>query len=413
MMKEKPTPTTSLPITVFGEADRDTMQQIERCAADPRAVGAALMADNHKGYSMPIGGVVAYRNAVSPSGAGYDIGCGLRAVCTNLMADDVRPDLSRILDMLERTLVFGLGQASKRQYDHPLFDDPAWKDIPHLAGLKKLAREQLSSIGSGNHFVDLLEDEAGRLWVVCHFGSRGLGHKIASGYLALGAGRDFGERTPDGMDIPPTVFDLGTWLGDSYLTAMELAGRYAYAGRGIVIQQVLDVLSARALDAVENHHNYIWRETHQGEEVMVVRKGATPNHPGQRSVVGGSMGDITVILEGVESEENQRALQSTIHGAGRVMSRTQAAGRTRWRRKDGKRVKEVVKPGKISREMMMDWLKREGVLLRGGSTDESPHVYRRLPEVLTHHQGSVRVLHRLKPLAVLMAGDDVLDPYRD
>jgi tRNA-splicing ligase RtcB len=403
----------TLPITVFGEADTDTMQQIERCAADPRAVGAALMADNHKGYSMPIGGVVAYRNAVSPSGAGYDIGCGLRAVRTNLMADDVRPSMSRILDVLEQTLVFGIGQTSKRRYPHELFDDPVWKDVPYLSNLKKLAHEQLGTIGSGNHFVDLLEDEQGRLWVVCHFGSRGLGHKIASGYLALGAGRSFGDRTPDGMDIPPTVFDLGDWLGDSYLASMELAGRYAYAGRAIVAQQVLDVLGAHAVDWVENHHNYIWRENLNGEEAMVVRKGATPNQPGQRSVVGGSMGDITVILEGIDSDENQRALQSTIHGAGRVMSRTQAAGRTRWRRHKGKRIKEVVKPGKISREMMLEWLKREGVQLRGGGTDESPHVYRRLPDVLACHHGSVRVLHRLKPMGVLMAGEDVPDPYRD
>jgi tRNA-splicing ligase RtcB len=404
---------TRLPIAVFGETDHDTMQQIERCAADPRTVGAALMADNHKGYSMPIGGVVAYRHAVSPSGAGYDIGCGLRAICTDLRADDVRRDLPRLLDTLERTLVFGIGQTSKRRYEHALFDDPVWKDVSYLSSLHKLAREQLGTIGSGNHFVDLLEDEQGRLWVVCHFGSRGLGHKIASGYLALGAGRTFGERTPDGMDIAPTVFDLGGWLGDSYLASMELAGRYAYAGRAIVAQQVLDVLGAQAVDAVENHHNYIWREMHNGEPVMVVRKGATPNQPGQRSVVGGSMGDITVILEGIDSEENQRTLHSTIHGAGRVMSRTQAAGRTRWRRKDGKRVKEVVKPGKISREMMLDWLKREGVQLRGGGTDESPHVYRRLPDVLKHHQGSVRVLHQLKPLGVLMAGAEVEDPYRD
>jgi tRNA-splicing ligase RtcB len=401
------------PITVFGEADKDTMQQIERCVAHPLAAGAALMADNHKGYSMPIGGVVAYREAVSPSGAGYDIGCGLRAIRTNLLADDVRRTLPRILDELEQTLVFGVGQSSKRRYDHELFDAPIWQDISYLAPLKKLAREQLGTIGSGNHFVDLLEDEQGQLWVVCHFGSRGLGHKIASGYLALGAGRSFGDRVPDGMDIAPTVFELGNWLGDSYLAAMQLAGRYAYAGRAIVAQQVLDVLGAQAVDAVENHHNYIWRETHNGEALMVVRKGATPNQPGQRSVVGGSMGDITVILEGVDGEENQRALQSTIHGAGRVMSRTQAAGRTRWRRHKGKRVKEVVKPGKISRDMMLEWLKREGVLLRGGGTDESPHVYRRLPDVLTYHAGSVRVLHRLKPLGVLMAGEDVQDPYRD
>jgi len=146
----------------------------------------------------------------------------------------------------------------------------------------------------------------------------------------------------------------------------------------------------------------------------VVRKGATPARPGQRGVIGGSMGDISVIVEGVESEEAERSLYSTIHGAGRVMSRSRAAGRKRWiKDAAGRRAPQIVRPGEITAEMMHEWLRREGVELRGAGTDESPHVYRRLPDVLAAHAGSIRVVHTLRPLGVVMAGEDVFDPYRD
>jgi tRNA-splicing ligase RtcB len=372
------------------------------------------MADGHKGYSMPIGGVVAYRDAVSPSGVGYDISCGLKAAKTDFRAEDIKPQIKQVMDQIARTVVFGVGQTSGKAADHSLFDDPIWRDLPQVGRLKQLAREQLGTVGSGNHFVDVFEDEAGWVWVAAHFGSRGLGHRTASGFLNLAAGRAFDDRAPgEHMDQPATVIGLNTDLGQSYWQAMELAGRYAYAGRDFVVGQVLEILGARAVDEVHNHHNYAWRETHGGEELIVVRKGATPAWPGQRGIIGGSMGDISVIVEGVAGDEAEAALHSTIHGAGRVMSRTQAAGKRRWAKKDGRRVQEVVKPGLISREMMAEWLKRERVELRGGGTDESPHVYRRLPEVLAAHAGSIRVLHTLKPLGVAMAGEDVVDAYKD
>jgi tRNA-splicing ligase RtcB (3'-phosphate/5'-hydroxy nucleic acid ligase) len=260
----------------------------------------------------------------------------------------------------------------------------------------------------------VFEDEQGRVWVGVHFGSRGLGHRTASGFLNLAAGRSFDDRAPgEHMDQPATVIALSTDLGQSYWRAMELAGRYAYAGRDFVVSQVLEILGARATDEVHNHHNFAWRESHNGEEVIVVRKGATPAWPGQRGIIGGSMGDISVIVEGVDSAEAQAALRSTIHGAGRVMSRTQAAGKRRWVKQGGRRVQEIVRPGLISREMMQESLRREGVELRGGGTDESPHVYRRLPEVLEAHQSTIRVLHTFRPLGVVMAGEEAFDPYKD
>ncbi|MEN9938428.1 MAG: hypothetical protein RLZZ387_5007 [Chloroflexota bacterium] len=401
-------------IPVWGEHDEATIAQIKRCAADPWAAGAALMADGHKGYSIPIGGVIAYRDAVSPNAVGFDISCGNKAVLTDLRAEDVRPQITPIMDRIARTVVFGVGQTSGKARDHELFDDPAWRDIPELGRLKQLAREQLGTVGGGNHYVDLFEDEQGRVWVGVHFGSRGLGHKTCTGFLNLAAGRRFDDRAPgEHMDQPATVISLRDAIGQAYWQAMELGGRYAYAGRDFVAGQVLEILGARALDEVHNNHNFAWKEQVGGEELVVIRKGATPAWPGQRSFIGGSMGDISVIAEGVAGDEARVALHSTVHGAGRVMSRTQAAGKRRWTRRGQQRVQEVVKPGAISREMMLEWLRREGVELRGGGTDESPHVYRRLPEVLAEHAGTIRVLHTLRPIGVAMAAEDVEDPYKD
>ncbi len=164
---------------------------------------------------------------------------------------------------------------------------------------------------------------------------------------------------------------------------------------------------------MHNHHNFAWREMHDGKDVIVVRKGATPAFPGQKGFVGGSMGDDAVIVRGTldaapETEALQRAaLFSTVHGAGRLMSRTEAAGKRNW--KTGK----VLKPGKVSPGMMHEWIGNKGVILRGGGLDESPHVYRRLPEVLTAQNGTIEVLHTLKPLIVVMAGANEFDPYKD
>ena len=169
------------------------------------------------------------------------------------------------------------------------------------------------------------------------------------------------------------------------------------------------ILGAHILEEVHNHHNFAWRENHNGKEMWVVRKGATPAFPGQKGFVGGSMGDASVIVQGVESEESKKALYSTVHGAGRVMSRRQAAGKFRWKR--GRRIK--MSDGAISREMMMEWISKTGVVLRGAGTDESPHCYKRLPEVLEFHEPTIEVLHTLHPIGVAMAGADEFDPFKD
>ena len=385
-------------IPVFGDpVDPGALEQIQRCRATADA--ALLMADHHIGYAVPIGGVVVYKDAISPSGVGYDIGCGNKAVRTDMPGAEARAKIKPIMDAIWDRLSFGMGQKNEQRVDSPVFEREEWQ-LPVAAKLKKTAREQLGTIGSGNHYVDLFTDEQDRVWVGVHFGSRGLGHKLATHYLTAGGAKD-------GMHVPPLVLQEGQPLFDDYVTAMTLAGAYAHAGRDWVCDEVVRILGATVLDSVHNHHNFAWRETHHGEDVWVVRKGATPAFPGQKGFVGGSMGDDAVILEGVESPLSRTAWYSTVHGAGRAMSRTAARGRID--RKTGR----VITPGLVTREMMQSWVRDRGVELRGAGTDESPHAYKRLPEVLAHHAGTVRVLHRLKPIGVAMAGEDVFDPYKD
>jgi tRNA-splicing ligase RtcB (3'-phosphate/5'-hydroxy nucleic acid ligase) len=168
---------------------------------------------------------------------------------------------------------------------------------------------------------------------------------------------------------------------------------------------------------VHNHHNFAWREEHFGRTYWVIRKGCTPARAGQEGFVGGSMGDESVVLEGLESASSEASLYSTVHGAGRVMSRSQAAGKIRRRKQvvDGRKVwvGEQVKPGLVDWPAVQERLRARGIVLVGGGADEAPEVYKRLPDVLDAHAGTIRVKHTLKPLGVAMAGRDVHDPYKD
>jgi tRNA-splicing ligase RtcB len=386
---------------IFGEHDDDTIKQLRTAMNSPEVVGGALCADGHLGYSLPIGGVVAYDGAVSPSGVGYDIACGNMSARLDVKPRIVKNHIDEIMDTLYSEISFGVGRKNKDTVEHELFDDPAW-DIEALAPLKQLAQDQLGTVGSGNHFVDLFEDENGNTWVGVHFGSRGLGHRIATYYVKAGGGKD-------GVDVAPVVFPVNSYLGEEYVAAMNLAGHYAYAGREWVVNKVAWLLGARIEESVHNHHNFAWNEVHHGKNVWVVRKGATPAFPGQRGFIGGSMGDVSAIVHGIDSPISQDAFYSTVHGAGRVMSRTRAAGKRK--RINGQWVR--VTEGEVSREMMLEWVTNQGVTLRGAGTDESPHVYRRLPEVLAAHEGTIEVEHWLRPLGVAMAGENEHDPYKD
>lgn len=467
------------------QPDPGAIEQMENVMNDERAVSGALMADHHKGYSMPIGGVVAYEDAVSPTGVGFDIGCGNKAVRSILNIKDFnleRPEaatgtawqeISKLqietfkpfMRLIQKQVSFGLGRSNAEKVDHELFDDPLWTEISKEfgRGLKDKARDQLGTVGSGNHYVDVLVDEAdGQIWFANHFGSRGLGHTIASGFMAKAAGLNFTDRVPETEDA--VVLSTKEDLGAFYTAAMSLAGSYAYAGRDYVIDQVCSIFGTGYNFAVHNHHNFAWEEE---KGLWVVRKGATPL-TSDAAFIGGSMGDVSVIVRGRtpfskfrdehpyamynpadwlgerQEVEDIGNLNSAPHGAGRVMSRTKAAGKMRkmWycpnrncrgfmeraiafedSSAEGNRCPNCLIP--LRKQRMRDestaainWtdardsLTSQGITVLGAGADESPGVYKPLKSVLAAHD-NIEVLHVLRPLGVVMAGEDTRDPYKD
>jgi tRNA-splicing ligase RtcB (3'-phosphate/5'-hydroxy nucleic acid ligase) len=375
------------PLKVFGSHEDATIAQMKNCMAVGNAVAGVICADGHLGYAQPVGGVIAYEKQISISGVGFDIGCGNMAVRLDTQFSAVEDKVGMIIKDVARVISFGVGRKNAERVEHELFDDAdAWRESD-MGEYRQKAVGQLGTVGSGNHYVDLMRDEAGFVWIGVHFGSRGLGHTSATRYLKAAGGKD-------GMHVPPAVVDEDSELGRRYIAAMQLAGRYAYAGREWVIERVRQIIGGAVTDMVHNHHNYAWRETHGAKDLWVVRKGATPAFPGQRGFVGGSMGDDAVIIEGVESEEAKASLYSTVHGAGRMFGRKEAKRR-------------------FTRAEMDAWLQSRGVMLVGADLDESPMAYRRLPEVLAEHAGSVKVVHTLRPFAVAMAGEGEFDPFKD
>jgi tRNA-splicing ligase RtcB len=225
--------------TIFGAHDENTLEQLRDVAS--RAERSALMADGHLGYVMPIGGVAAYANQVSVVGVGFDIACGNAAIRTDRRIDDyTRPELEALADEIHRAISFGVGP-NNRSADAPradaLFEDAAWDAVPgrhEQDSLKAKARNQLGTVGSGNHYVDVFSDETGAVWVGVHFGSRGFGHTVASGFLSLSQGKRWGEHVKE----REVLLDLAMPMGHDYWALMNLAGRYAYAGREWVARKV-------------------------------------------------------------------------------------------------------------------------------------------------------------------------------
>ena len=390
-----------VPWLVIGDHEPATIMQMDNCMRVGNVVGGVICADGHLGYAQPVGGVIAYERQISISGVGFDIACGNMAVRLDTTYGAIKGKAEQILSDIRDVISFGVGRVNGIKAEHELLDDiEAWR-AAGMEDYRQKAAWQLGTVGSGNHYVDLMREtlpntagvdpgtweDLSPVWIGVHFGSRGLGHTSATKYLKAVGGQE-------GIHVPPAVVDEDSEIGRAYLAAMDLAGRYAYAGREWVVERVRQIIGGSVTDMVHNHHNYAWRETHNGRGVWVVRKGATPAFPGQRGFVGGSMGDDCVIIEGVDSPASKAALYSTIHGAGRTMGRM-AAKRT------------------FTRKQMDEWLAERGVILAGGDLDESPMAYRRLPEVLAYHAGTIRVLHTLRPFAVAMAGNDIRDPFKD
>lgn len=403
-------------IKIFGREiiDDSCMTQLANCISSPED-RAALMADAHYGYGHPIGGVVAYKDKISLSGVGFDIGCGNYAVKTEMKAGDL--NISKVMDQIFDEISFGVGRKNPQPIEHTVLDQIREADFSPQRRMLDMAAKQLGTVGGGNHFVDVFKDDEGYVWIGVHFGSRGFGHRTTTGFIALSKGFDFGERVREGgMDQPPILFDLDSDVGQSYINAMQLAGAYAYAGREIVVQKVLEILDNPLVTfEVHNHHNYAWHEEHFGERYWVVRKGSTPAFPGQQGFIGATMADTSVIIEGVDSPDSREGLYSTIHGAGRVMSRTQAAGKRRWTRdkKTGRRIQKSISRGLVDFQEVKQRMKTKNIELRGAGADEAPQCYKKLEEVLQYHTDTIKVINHLHPIGVAMAPAEVADPYKD
>lgn len=379
------------PLKVIGDHNDATIQQMQNCMSFGNVVAGVICADGHLGYAQPVGGVIAYEKQLSISGVGFDIACGNAAVRLDTKFADIEARIPEIAADIGKIISFGIGRKNAERVEHELFDAGDLWRTADMEPYRQKAVVQLGTVGGGNHYVDLLRDENDNVWVGVHFGSRGLGHSSATRYMKAAGGKD-------GLNVPPALVDEDSELGQRYIAAMELGGRYAYAGREWVVDRVARIIGGTIQETVHNHHNWAFKERHEigGEEkdLWVVRKGATPAFPGQKGFVGGSMGDDCVILEGIDSPEAKASLYSTVHGAGRMFGRKEAKRR-------------------FSRVEMDAWLHRRGVTLIGADLDESPMAYRRLDDVLAHHASTIKVLHRLRPFVVAMAGANEFDPWKD
>ena len=397
-------------IKIFGEPiiEDGAIDQLKTCVSGGSY--GVLTADAHIGYGHPIGGAVAYKDKISLSGVGFDIACGNKAVRTTLKVQDVQ--LPKVMDEIERRIAFGMGVPNQEKVDHPVLDKarnlPIKANRSYLKSLFDKARTQLGSVGGGNHFVDLFRDEEDYIWIGVHFGSRGFGHSLTTGFIAVARGHQFGERVHEGgMFSAPILFDVASEVGQDYLECLQIAGEYAYAGRDWVVERVLRILdNPEVTYSVHNHHNFAWYENHFSDNFWVVRKGCTPAFPGQAGFIGSNMFDTSVVVEGVDSPQSESGLFSTVHGAGRVMSRSKAKGKGKWKRdRDGVRHWVQTRPGAVDYARTLEKAKSLGIELRGGGADESPECYKKLEDVLTYQGDTIRVVYRLKPIGVVMAGD--------
>ncbi|WP_432672678.1 RtcB family protein [Flavobacterium sp. SM2513] len=377
------------------------LEQIEEGARDqmrvamqlPVTVAGALMPDAHQGYGLPIGGVLATRNAIIPYGVGVDIGCRMALS----IYDIPEAFYNEHHDKFKRELVthtkFGAGHGFQGQYksEHAVLESADFQTNALTKSLKDKAWSQLGSSGGGNHFVEfgIIEFEkedtvlnipkGNYVALLTHSGSRGFGATVAGHYTKLA--KEVCKLPEIARNL--AYLDMNSSLGQEYWIAMNLAGDYASACHEIIHAKMQKALGATVLAKVENHHNFAWKETWNGEEVIVHRKGATPAGKGVMGIIPGSMTAPGFLVRG-KGEEN--AINSASHGAGRQMSRTKA-------------IKSITK------NEMQSILNHHGVTLIGAGLDEAPMAYKDIHQVMAAQEDLVDVVAKFTPKMVRMADD--------
>jgi tRNA-splicing ligase RtcB len=385
--------TADAPYRIWGtHTESDAVQQLKNACKLPVAVAGALMPDAHVGYGLPIGGVLATRNAVVPYAVGVDIACRMKLTVLDLPESALATDRARLTRAIERETRFGIGGTFKTPRQHAVMDAD-WRVTPLTAKLKDRAWSQLGTSGSGNHFV-----EFGRLEVfdqavglppgpyvalLSHSGSRGTGAQVAQHYSRVA--RDRHPELPREL-AQLSWLDLDTEAGQEYWAAMELMGRYAAANHALIHEHVARELGAAVRLDIENHHNFAWRERHRlpdgsDADVIVHRKGATPAGTGVLGVIPGSMGTPGYVVRGRGSVAS---LTSAAHGAGRRMSRKRAKASFTW-------------------DAARRFLRERGVTLISAGLDEVPMAYKDIDEVMAAQRDLVEPLARFEPRLVKMA----------
>src|SRR5829696_10129973 len=387
-----------LPYHAWGEAGVDDAArlQMETALRLPVATGGALMADAHVGYGLPIGGVLAVREAVNPWAVGLDIACRLRLSVFELSAHVLGQKRGELRRALEEETFFGAGVRHDGRSSHEVLDDTAWGATRFLRGLKDTARVQLGTSGSGNHFVefgafavpeDLAAEQAaalaplepGRAYLalLSHSGSRGVGKKICDRYSGLAGER---RRSLEGEAKKLAWLELRSEEGQEYWLSMRLAGRYAAANHAVIHDRISRRIAAEAAFVTEHHHNFAFAERWRGEEMIVHRKGATPAGTGVLGIVPGTMADPGYLTLGLGAEGS---LDSAAHGAGRRMSRTRA-----FKELDGQAWRKD--------------LREKGITLVGGALDEAPAAYKDPRTVMGSQADLVEAVGEFSPGIVRM-----------
>ncbi len=384
-----------LPFVMYGEPgvdfERGAVAQMRDAMSLPVATAGAMMPDAHPGYALPIGGVIALENAVSPSFVGYDIACRMTLTILDLSPADFMAERLALAEAMRAVSSFGKGAGfeGREQRDHPVMDDPLWNELPPLKSLKPLAARQLGSSGGGNHFFDALVGEVVKdtgwlslpkgtqfVALMTHSGSRGTGHKLATHYVGLAERetRAIARGVPKGYEWLSTLSEAG----QEYLAVMELMGRYAQANHHLIHDLFLQRTGLSQLGRWENHHNFAWVEGSQ----VIHRKGATPAGLGQVGIIPGSSGTASYIVEGLG---DPASLNSSSHGAGRPFSRSEAK-----RRHD---------PAFVA-----DWMRVHDILTFGLAPDEALTAYKDIDRVMALQTDLVKPVARLLPKVVIMGG---------
>jgi len=377
------------PFNVFGGKliDSNTVSQMEKAMLLPISVDGALMPDAHVGYGLPIGGVLATKNAVIPYGVGLDIGCRMSLTIFDAQAGFIQRYNYQIKEALKSNTHFGIGKIPVHNEEHEVLDRIEFQENPLLKQLHGKAQNQLGSSGSGNHFVEfgeviLSENNVFNLQsgtyvgLLTHSGSRGLGANIASHYTQIAMKQC---RLPQSAKHLAWL-DMHSQEGIEYWNAMNLAGDYAKACHDVIHRKLAKALGIKPIVAIENHHNFAWKEMHNGEELIVHRKGATPAHEGTLGIIPATMIHPGYIVSGCG---NASSLNSASHGAGRRLSRSKA--------------KESITGSEIKKQ-----LKQAGVELIGGSRDEAPNAYKTLDEVMSCQKELVKIEGTFTPKIIRM-----------